>query len=71
MAISFDTHKFFDEKGIFTYGIKNSTVDEAITKAAEVIKETIRKENPNACTYEACVFIAQKTAEFFQSNQLI
>lgn len=70
MAISFDTHRFFNENGIFNYDIKNSTVDEAIIKAAEIIKETIKKENPNACTYEACVFIAQKTADFFKSQQL-
>lgn len=66
----FETGMCYNENGVFTYDVKNSMIDEAVIKAAEIIKETIRKENPNACTYDVCTFIAQKTADFFKSQQL-
>lgn len=64
------THNANGSNAYLSYSISNQTVSRAIIAAAEAIKNVIKEENPDACTYDACCFIAKKTADYFGSQQL-
>lgn len=73
MADIFSTYVTHDADGnesYLSYSISNKTVSRAIIAAAEAIKNIIKEENPEACTYDACHFIAKKAADYFGSQQL-
>lgn len=60
----------FGETLEIVYHLPDKTADKAIRSAVEVIKNVVKEENPELCTYEVCTFIARQVEGAFKHHLL-